>query len=259
MDNPSANIGAAAVGDTYNGIEVLVGGLGNDQIFGNDSHNQLYGGAGNDELYGGAGSDNLYGGLGADKFFGGDVSGLDVVRYDDQNYGNLTIRLDIAGANVGAAAKGDTYSGIEGLAGGVGHDVILGDSKDNQLHGGGGNDYLYGQAGNDRLYGDAGADHFVFNEALNATTNVDTIFDFNPIDDTILLTQSIFSKIGNALEATELRLGTAAADANDFVIYDRDTGKLYYDANANGSGGQTLFAQVSIGTLLDTSDFSMLV
>jgi serralysin len=258
LDNPSNNVGAAAVGDTYAGIEGLAGGIGNDIIVGDASHNQLYGGAGNDEIFGGADSDNLYGGLGADKLIGGDVSGMDIARYDDQNYGNLTIRLDNSAGNVGAAAKGDTYVGIEGLAGGVGNDVILGDSANNQLHGGAGVDYLYGQAGNDRLFGDAGADSFVFTEALNATTNVDSLLDFTANVDKILLVQSIFSNLGTSLDASEWCAGSKAIDGNDYIIYNSQTGELFYDANGSATGGQTLFARVASGTLLDTGDFVVL-
>ncbi len=261
LDAPSLNTGAAA-GDTYTGIDGLVGGAGNDTVVGNASANYLFGSGGNDNVYGqagadylsgGAGTNQLWGGAGADAHIGG--SGIDYARYDDANWGNMTIRLDAPSLNTGAAA-GDTYAGIEGLVGGIGNDVIVGNASNNYLLGGGGNDAIYGQGGNDYLSGGAGADRFVFATAP-AAGNADTISDFAHGSDDIALKQTIFASIGATLDATELRLGTAAADANDYIIYNSANGQLFYDANGNGVGGQTLFATVNAGTVLDIGDFVM--
>ena len=256
-----ANVGAAAVGDTYSGIEGLVGGAGNDVIVGNGTNNTLfgqgandavYGGGGNDNLNGGAGSDNLWGGAGADAHYGGTDGGIDYARYDDANYGNLTIRLD-GGANVGAAAVGDTYSGIEGLVGGAGNDVIVGNGTNNWLFGSGGVDFLYGQLGNDYLNGGAGADRFVFNTALGAG-NIDTIADFTHLVDDIILSSGIFTAIGASLTVDEFRVGVAV-DANDFILYNSTTGALTYDSNGNAAGGAIRFATLDTGMTLTFDDF----
>src|SRR5205814_6355984 len=53
--------------------------------------------------------------------------------------------------------------------------IVVGNSAANVLSGTGGNDVLVGLGGNDSLSGGAGADQFVFNTALNRTTNVSTI------------------------------------------------------------------------------------
>jgi Ca2+-binding RTX toxin-like protein len=261
LDAPSLNTGAAA-GDTYVGIEGLVGGVFNDTVVGNGTANFLFGGGGNDNVYGqggadylngGAGTNNLYGGAGADQHIGG--SGVDYARYDDANYGNLTIRLD-GGVNVGAVAIGDTYTGIEGLVGGLGNDVVIGNAANNQLFGGGGADYIDGRAGSDYLSGGAGADRFVFATALSAITNVDRIADFAHALDDIVLSQAIFAGIGATLDASEFQVGMANA-ATDRIIYNNITGQLFYDSNGNGAGGQTLFATVTAGTVLSTGDFVM--
>jgi Ca2+-binding RTX toxin-like protein len=260
LDAPNLNTGAAA-GDTFTGIEGLVGGLGNDTVVGNASANFLFGGGGNDNVYGqagadylngGAGTNNLYGGAGADQHIGG--TGIDYARYDDANWGNLTIRLD-GGANVGAVAVGDTYTGIEGLVSGLGNDILIGSTSNNQLFGGGGSDYIDGRAGSDYLNGGAGADRFVFATALGAT-NIDTIADFVHLTDDIVLSQAIFAGIGTTLDASEFQIGAANA-ATDRIIYNNITGQLFYDANGNAAGGQTLFATVTAGTVLSTSDFVM--
>jgi len=124
------------------------------------------------------------------------------------------------------------------------------------LFGGGNADYLYGAAGNDYLNGGAAADRFVFNTALNASTNVDTIADFAVGVDDIQLSASIFASVGAALDASELVAGTVALDANDFILYNSATGRLYYDADGTSAGSTTIhFATVAVNTALTTADF----
>jgi Ca2+-binding RTX toxin-like protein len=263
LDVPTMNTGVA-VGDTYIDIEGLAGGLGNDTVVGNGLANYLFGGGGADNVYGqggadylsgDAGGDNLWGGSGADQHIGGDDAGVDYARYDDANWGNLTIRLDAPASNVGAVAVGDTYTGIEGLFGGLGNDVVIGNGSANYLFGGGGNDYIDGRAGNDHLNGGAGADRFVFNLAFGAT-NMDAIADFVHLTDDIVLAQAIFVGIGATLDASEFQIGMADA-ATDRIIYNNVTGQLFYDSNGNTVGGMTQFASVSAGTTLSIADFMM--
>jgi Ca2+-binding RTX toxin-like protein len=263
LDAPAMNTGAAA-GDTYSGIEGLVGGVGNDTVVGDAQNNFLFGSAGDDMIYGGAGNDylsgdgggdNFWGGAGADAHYGGNDAGVDYARYDGANWGNLTLRLDIAALNAGAAAAGDTYSGIEGLVGGAGADVIIGNDSANWLFGQGGADFIDGLGGNDYLNGGAGADRFRFSSALSAG-NVDHIADFQHLVDDILLVQSVFAGIGPALTADEFCIGMAQ-DANDRVLYNPGTGQIYYDSNANAAGGMILFATVTPGTELTFDDFVM--
>jgi Ca2+-binding RTX toxin-like protein len=54
--------------DALLGIENVIGGTGNDMIFGDALNNSINGGAGGDLLVGGAGNDLLTGGAGADQF-----------------------------------------------------------------------------------------------------------------------------------------------------------------------------------------------
>jgi hypothetical protein len=75
--------------------------------------------------------------------------------------GDLVVRLDAPWLNTGAAA-GDSFVEIEGLAGGSGNDVIIGNNSDNYLSGNYGNDYLDSLGGNDTLYGGSGSDRFAF-------------------------------------------------------------------------------------------------
>jgi serralysin len=263
LDASGLNTGAAA-GDTYTGIEGLVGGIGNDTVvgdtqnnymFGNGGVDLIYGGVGNDVLSGDASGDNLWGGAGADAYYGGSDAGVDYARYDDANHGNLTLRLDNAALNAGAAAVGDTYIGIEGLVGGAGADIVIGDAAANWLFGQGGADYIDGLAGSDYLNGGAGADRFRFSTALGVN-NVDHIADFQHLVDDILLVQSVFAGIGATLTADEFCIGMAQ-DANDRILYNNLTGQLYYDSNANAAGGMILSATVTAGTVLTFDDFVM--
>lgn len=263
LDNPSLNTGAAA-GDTYTSIEGIISGLGNDSIHGNSYANRLYGGGGDDRIYGnagddtlngGAGADHLYGGLGADAHVGGDGPGYDYARYDDANYGNLTIRLDNASLGTGAA-KGDTFVGIEAIVGGVGADTIVGNAALNRFFGGEGNDRLFGAGGNDYLYGGPGSDRFAFNTALNAATNVDTIGDFTVGVDDIQLHASIFAVIGAVLDVSEFRRATAACDANDYILYNSANGRIYFDYDGSRTNATAIhFATVTAGLNLTAGDF----
>ncbi|MGL4491169.1 MAG: M10 family metallopeptidase C-terminal domain-containing protein [Rhizobiaceae bacterium] len=186
---------------------------------------------------------------------GGPAVEFDFARYDDANWGNLTIRLDKPQLNTGVAA-GDVYYSIEGIVGGVGNDLIVGDEGHNYLFGGGGNDYLYAAAGNDHLNGGAGADKFALTAALfELRPNVSFIVDFTHALDDIMLAMSVYTAIGTTLDASEFVLGASAVDANDFIMYNSVNGDLFYDINGNAAGGQTLFARVVAGTVLDAADF----
>ncbi len=148
---------------------------------------------------------------------------------------------------------------IEGIRGTAFNDIILGSAVANTLRGEAGSDYLAGGLGNDTLRGDAGKDTFFFNTALNAATNVDTIADFVVVDDTIKLENSIFTAIVGVGTLTSAQFvknltGTAAA-GDDRIIYETDTGKIYYDSNGSASGGSVHFATVQPNLLLTAADF----
>lgn len=241
-----SNTGEAA-GDTYVSIEGLIGGASNDVLYGNGVDNILSGNNGND---------TLFGGLGADSLRGGD--GIDYARYDDANYGNLVLSLANAAQNQGTGAAGDLYNGIEGIIAGAGNDRIGGNGFVNFLYGLGGNDIIAGNGGNDSLFGGAGLDTFVFNTALNATTNVDIIGDFVAADDTIQIDRSFFSNalaLG-ALSADAFNTGAAASDTSDRFIYNTATGALSFDADGNGNAFDLVrFATLTGAPTLNAADF----
>lgn len=73
LDRPAGNTGAAA-GDSYAGIENLLGSAFADRLEGDAAANALRGGAGDDRLGGLGGDDRLVGGDGADIIAGGSGS-----------------------------------------------------------------------------------------------------------------------------------------------------------------------------------------
>lgn len=166
LATPTANAGADALGDSFDGIEGLIGSAFDDQLTGDAAANLLQGGAGNDALSDGAGNDTVEGGdgddtliagPGADQFYGG--SGNDLLDYGTAS---AALRLDLAkpGSSTGAAA-GDSIDGIERITGSAFGDTLLGDDTDNHLFGAGGADYLYGRGGDDDLQGGTGNDTLV--------------------------------------------------------------------------------------------------
>jgi Ca2+-binding RTX toxin-like protein len=143
-------------------------------------------------------------------------------------------------------------------AGNTSSNTITGNSKANSLSGGTGNDSLNGGAGNDKLTGGAGLDIFRFSSALSATTNVDTLTDFNPADDILQIENSVYTKLAatGVLSASNFRASTTgnAADSNDFVLYDTDSGQLFYDADGSGSGVKVLVATLTGLPVLTAAD-----
>jgi serralysin len=160
--------------------------------------------------------------------------------------------------NLGATAQ--VKGALENVAlQGTGNINAFGNSLNNALTGNSGNNLLAVGNGNDVLTGGAGNDIFYLNAALNGSTNVDTITDMNQAgNDTIRLENAIFTTLAaGALSAGAFRLGAAAADADDRIIYNNANGQLFYDSNGNAAGGSTLIAILDNGLLLATSDFQV--
>ena len=144
------------------------------------------------------------------------------------------------------------------MFGGIGADALTGGAGADILSGRGGDDLLAGGLGADRLTGGTGADLFAFTAALDGAANVDAILDFSVADDTIRLSRAIFTAIGSdgTLAQDAFRAGTSAQDADDRILYDSATGRIFYDADGSGARAAMLFATVTAGTELTYLDFS---
>jgi Ca2+-binding RTX toxin-like protein len=243
-----------------------------DNLTGGAGSQRLDGAGGDDTINGGADADTMFGGSGNDIFFvdnAGDQAIEGVGKGIDKVYSSVTHTLAANVENLvlqGAAANGfgnDLGNIMVGtgsanhIYGNGGNDTIYGNGGLDQLRGNDGNDTLYGGLGNDTLTGGANNDSFVFNTTLNATTNRDMVTDFNPVDDTFLLDNAIFTQLGRAIgmDPNFFRAGSAALDANDYIVYDQSTGGLMYDSNGNGAGGAILFAVLTTKPVLTASDF----
>ncbi len=252
-------IEATSAGEQLMGTEwndVLGGGKGSDVLFGLTGNDVLSGSDGDDRLISDGGNDTLIGGAGNDSMDGG--AGTDLVDYSDSGAG-IAVTLNSssqAGVAVGRAVE-DYIRNVENVTGTAFDDRITGDSQVNVLRGGDGDDSLNGGAGKDKLYGGDGSDTFVFSAAVNAA-NADTLGDFNGAEDRIALKSGSFAALGSTITSSEFRLGTAAQDSSDRLIYDRATGNLYYDADANGSKAKVLVAILNDNTALDYSDFILI-
>jgi Ca2+-binding RTX toxin-like protein len=133
---------------------------------------------------------------------------------------------------------------------------LTGNEFANNIQGNAGNNVLNGRAGNDMLTGLGGNDFFLFNTALNAATNVDVITDFNVAADTIRLENAIFATLApGVLPAGAFRIGAAAGDAGDRIIYNSATGALFYDADGTGATAAIRFATLDPGLALTNADF----
>lgn len=265
----------------YAGDDRLYGGNGADSLNAGEDNDYLSGGAGNDKLYGEAGADRLYGDAGDDILVGGDgndilVDGdgddeIDGGLGDDTYYladGNDTYR-DAGGIDtmyIGASLGFRGLFPIEILRLTGSGDInfyVIGDTIGNTLVGNSGENRLGAGFGNDLLTGGGGEDVFMFNTALNPSTNVDRISDFNVAQDTIELDNAIMAGLGatlGTLSAAKFWKSTSgvAHDADDRIIYDVDMGRLFYDANGKASGGAVQFATVSAGLALTYADFEVI-
>lgn len=139
-------------GNSGSGDDVLIGGPGGENLWGDGGDDIIYGGGGNDSIIGGNGDDTIYGddttasandgndtivpGLGYHEIYGGG--------------GNDSIKADTSSQAFHDTIYGDfsTSSDYDG------DDTIYGGRLEDRIYGGGGDDRLYGEDGYDTIYGD---------------------------------------------------------------------------------------------------------
>ncbi|WP_457150155.1 SdrD B-like domain-containing protein [Mesorhizobium sp. P5_C1] len=225
---------------------------------GNSTGNTLTGNAGANTLFGLGGNDTLDGKAGADMMQGG--TGNDIYFVD--NAGDRAIELDGQGTDTVNSSVSFNLSGqeLENLNLRSGASINgTGNHIDNVITGNSGDNIINGLSGNDTLTGALGHDSFLFTTALSLVVNVDTITDFSVVDDTIVLDHAIFAALaGNGtLSADQFTANASgtATDANQHIIYETDTGWLYYDSNGDAAGGSKHFATVAANLAMTNADF----
>ena len=213
---------------------------------GNTLANTLLGNSGNNILDGKAGADTMKGGAGNDT-------------YVVDNVGDLIVEL--AGQGTDIVKAGVTYTlanNIEDLTlTGAGNIGGTGNTTANHVLGNTGNNVIDGKLGNDTLTGGGGVDSFLFDTALNALSNVDTIVDFSAPTDTIRLDKDVFTAFTTTgtLTAAAFHVGAAAADADDRIVFNAATGNLFYDRDGTGAASPVQFAHLNGSPTLSNTDF----
>jgi hypothetical protein len=234
-------------------------------------------------------------GRGAGIFMESDISGGSIdnsgtIRSDGHalSIGNDSIDATTIVNRAGATISGGTlaiYTELDGhfsldnhgkLIGGI--DCTDGSTQPDEIHNSGkivgyvnlgkGDDFFKndggkagkvdGGLGNDKLVCGAGTDKLVFDTTLDAVTNVDTVKHFAPGKDMLFLDQTIFTMLTGpgTLKGHEFHVGKHAGDSNDYIIYNKHTGALYYDADGNAGGSLKVeFAQLDKELNLHASDF----
>lgn len=160
--------------------------------------------------------------------------------------------------NVVIDASGVTTNGLL-FEGNANKQTFIGTTQNDRFIGNGGNDVLTGKAGSDTFVfgkvwqqvvtGDSDTVQTYVNTAFNLT-GVDTITDFVSGTDKIELHLDQYASLAG-FNASNLVIGSAAADANDYLIYNSVTKTLQYDADGNGAG-----AAVDIAILTGVSSIT---
>ena len=203
-----------------------------------------------------------------------DMSGNAVAAFSASIKITDTFKTSASSATLSGTAKNMQYTGdgdfigtgsatANGIMGGAGSDTLIGAAGNDTLNGGAGNDSLIGGLGNDVLTGGDGADRFVFKDKLSAT-NLDTVSDFLANTDLIAIDDAIFTKLKNDTDISDnfFIVGNLrdVTPANDYIVYDQATGKLYYDADGNGKGNSVQIALIGTDThaTLTARDFTII-
>lgn len=242
------------------GLNTILAGRGNDKIATGDDADLIEGGDGNDKVFSGGGDDEIYGGDGKDVIKAGDGNDyIDGGDGDDNMAGGAGDDTYVVSSSKDKVVEQADQGNDTVIANGSFsltqlanvENIELTGTSNSSATGNAGNNTLTGNDGANTLTGGAGADVFVFDN-LSA---VDTITDFVSGTDVIALDDDVFTALAGSVDlSTNFVVGTAAGDADHFLIFDNASGKLYYDADANGAGEAVHFATLTGGATLTSDD-----
>ncbi len=206
--------------------DLLVGGEGNDLIYGNQDDDTLLGESGNDHIRGGKEDDLIFGDSDIDNIAGNDLlfgdAGNDTVvgsGGDDTIYGDNS---DVAEVDVntlrdvlvGDAGNDLLYGnkGDDSLCGDEGNDTLWGGKENDILCSGDGDDVLIGGFGDDTITTGGGSDQIY----LTVDQGVNLIRDFQSRVDRLVLI--------DGLDVAELQFTTR--DGGTVITYRNDNQEL---------------------------------
>lgn len=251
-----SDLGAIVAGDIFSftggtltpGNDTLIGGRGNDTLFGESAtpgfpttigttveaggNDVLDGGDGNDQLFGQVGNDVLHGGRGNDLINGG--SGNDTARFNTLDAAVYVDLQGIAGTDIGsglaeAIGQGiDQIELVENVTGSRRNDTILGNTQANILRGLDGNDVLNGRSGADILSGGLGRDRLIGGAGKD-------VFDFNAI-----------AELSTTADDTDVIVGFRSGDRIDLSGIDAKAGTAGNQAFSFVTGPLTGAAQINV-------------
>ncbi len=228
-------------------------------LVGNSLDNSITGGTGRDDLFGREGNDTLIGGSGfANSLYGqeGDdiyivsATGDSVIEFTGE--GTDEVRASTASFTLGANVENLVYTG-GGAFIGVGNNLgnaMTGGAGADSLNGLDGDDFITGGSGADILQGGAGADQFRYE---GGETGFDRILDFVSGTDKIALRSAFFTPTGTVDFVSGGSV--VATSANSTILYDTNTGIVWYDDDGNGAGAAVAIAQLNPGQTFAAGDF----
>jgi Ca2+-binding RTX toxin-like protein len=222
------------------------------KLTGNEFAQTITGNAGANVLDGKGGADTLKGLGGNDTYYVDNASDK-VVEVVGGGKDTVTASVSYA---LAAGVEVETLRITSN--GGTSTINLTGNEFAQTVIGNAGANIINGKGGGDALTGLGGKDIFRFDTALGSG-NVDNITDFLVIDDTIQLENAIFKALTatGTLASAAFRANTTgkAGDASDRIIYETDTGKLFYDADGTGATAGVHFATLTANLGLTNADF----
>ncbi|PLY07443.1 MAG: hypothetical protein C0625_04505 [Arcobacter sp.] len=227
---------------TVKNIENVEGSSYNDLIQGNSSANTLYGFEGNDTLKGREGNDFLDGG-----------NGIDEVNYEDAATGvNLTLAETGFTATATIGSEQDTIKDIENIKGSIFADTLGGNSQNNSIDSGLGDDLLIASDGNDIFEGNGGNDTIDYSARSNSINielkgNQEAKLKENGVDkDSLINIENVVGSSANdTIKGDSLDNTLKGQEGND-TLYG-GAGNDYIDGGTNTTG---------VGATGDTLDYS---
>ncbi len=201
---------------------------------------------------GGAGADTMTGLGGNDTYIVRNASTVIV-----EGTGQGTADRVAAAVSFVLAADDNIEALTTSSSGGTAAINLTGNALAQAITGNAGANRLDGLGGNDTITGGSGADIFVFSTALSPG-NIDIITDFSVANDTIHIDDAVFVGLGPGfLNAAALLVDPSgvASTPQHRIIYESDTGNLYFDPNGSAAGGRVQFATLDAGLALTTADF----
>ncbi len=225
---------------SHGGKDILLGGEGNDTVRGlGDAY--LDGGNGNDDLYIGVGSNTVVGGTGNDTLvlsvnYDGNFTDVNLKTGFVKHSTDVNLNFQISGVE-NVKFNNETYYFYN-----VNYKITLSDiageavgyNWNDTLIGGDGNDSLTGGAGNDQLDGGAGVDMAVYSGNFNA-------YGFSINDNTLVVSQNNESDTLKNIE--KIRFSDRDINMVDGLSYIAANPELIATLGANANAGLLHYLQ----------------